>query len=163
MGAPFGGTTRGAHQGFDSDAFALITPPYFGAGGGSCFPLRVVVALGEPGSPATVCATAGDPKASVYTRALANATIAEREQCWFHVDAAYGGFFLLTDHGRTILRGIERSDSVVLDPHKSLFLPYGSGVVLVRNVEHLLATNTYHASYMQDAVRSPGEISPEDV
>ncbi len=91
------------------------------------------------------------------------ATIAHGAGCWFHVDAAYGGFFLLTEHGRTMLRGIERSDSVVLDPHKSLFLPYGSGVVLVRNVEHLLATNLYSASYMQDAVRTPGEISPADV
>ncbi len=71
------------------------------------------------------------------------ATIAGRERCWFHVDAAYGGFFLLTAHGREMLRGIERSDSVVLDPHKSLFLPYGTGVVLVRDIAHLMATNTY--------------------
>ena len=63
------------------------------------------------------------------------ATIAERERCWFHVDAAYGGFFLLTEHGRSVLEGIERSDSVVLDPHKGLFLPYGAGIVVVRDAE----------------------------
>src|SRR6476619_8554341 len=57
LGAPFGGTTRGAHQGFDSTAFSLITPPNFGSGGGSCFPLIVVVALGEPNAPVTCCAT----------------------------------------------------------------------------------------------------------
>jgi len=91
------------------------------------------------------------------------ADVAQREGCWLHVDAAYGGFFLLTEHGRSVMRGIERSDSVVLDPHKSLFLPYGSGVVLVRDVATLLETHTYHASYMQDAVRTPGEISPADV
>ena len=51
LGAPFGGTTRGAHQGVDSEAFSLITPPNFGSGGGSCFPLIVVVAPGEPGTP----------------------------------------------------------------------------------------------------------------
>ena len=56
LGAPFGGTTRGAHQAFDSEAFSLITPPNFGSGGGSCFPLIVVVALGEPSSPVTCCA-----------------------------------------------------------------------------------------------------------
>ena len=56
LGAPFGGTTRGAHQAFDSEAFSLITPPNFGSGGGSCFPLIVVVALGEPNSPVTCCA-----------------------------------------------------------------------------------------------------------
>ena len=56
LGARFGGTTRGGHQAFDSAAFSLITPPNFGSGGGSCFPLMVVVALGEPNSPVTCCA-----------------------------------------------------------------------------------------------------------
>ncbi len=51
LGAPFGGTTRGGHQGVDSEAFSLITPPNAGSGGGSCLPLRVVVAVGEPGVP----------------------------------------------------------------------------------------------------------------
>ena len=51
LGAPFGGTTRGGHHGFDSEAFSLITPPNFGSGGGSCLPSMVVVALGEPGAP----------------------------------------------------------------------------------------------------------------
>ena len=59
LGAPLGGTTRGGHQAFDSEAFSLITPPNFGSGGGSCFPLMVVVALGEPNSPVTCCAMAG--------------------------------------------------------------------------------------------------------
>src|SRR4030095_9168712 len=54
LGAPFGGTTRGAHQACDSEAFSLITPPNFGSGGGSCFPSIVVVAPGEPGTP-VVC------------------------------------------------------------------------------------------------------------
>ena len=58
FGAPFGGTTRGAHQGFDCRASSLITPPNFGSGGGSCFPSMVVVALGEPGVPVTCCAAA---------------------------------------------------------------------------------------------------------
>ena len=91
------------------------------------------------------------------------ATIAERERCWFHVDAAYGGFFLLTEHGRQLLRGIERSDSVVLDPHKGLFLPYGAGIVLVRDAQPLAAAHDYAGAYMQDAEREPGEISPADV
>ena len=47
LGAPFGGTTRGAHHGVDSEALSLITPPNFGSGGGSCFPSIVVVALGR--------------------------------------------------------------------------------------------------------------------
>src|ERR1035438_8312426 len=51
LGAPLGGTTRGAHHDFDWSASFLITPPNFGAGGGNCFPVMVVVAPGEPGSP----------------------------------------------------------------------------------------------------------------
>src|SRR6185295_3815630 len=58
LGAPFGGTTRGAHQGLDSDAFCSITPPKFGSGGGSCFPSIVVVVPGEPGTPVVCCASA---------------------------------------------------------------------------------------------------------
>jgi glutamate/tyrosine decarboxylase-like PLP-dependent enzyme len=93
------------------------------------------------------------------------ATIAEREGCWYHVDAAYGGFFMLTGWGREVLRGIERSDSVVLDPHKSLFLPYGAGMVIVRDGARLAATHGYTGHYMQDAVgdeeMSPADLSPE--
>jgi glutamate/tyrosine decarboxylase-like PLP-dependent enzyme len=91
------------------------------------------------------------------------ATIARRERCWFHVDAAYGGFFLLTAHGREMLRGIEHSDSVVLDPHKSLFLPYGTGIVLVRDGAALAATHGASGHYMQDALSEASEISPADV
>ena len=59
LGAPLGGTIRGGHQGFESTALLLITPPNFGAGAGSCFPSIVVVALGEPNSPVTCCAARG--------------------------------------------------------------------------------------------------------
>src|SRR5262249_44408880 len=58
LGAPLGGTTRGAHHGFDSRALSLITPPNLGSGGGSCFPLMVVVAPGDPGGAALCCAFA---------------------------------------------------------------------------------------------------------
>src|SRR5512143_840353 len=57
LGAPFGGTTRGAHHGFDCRASSLITPPNAGSGAGSCFPSIVVVALGEPGTPVVSCAS----------------------------------------------------------------------------------------------------------
>ena len=58
FGALFGGTMRGVHRGFDCRASFSITPPNFWAGGGSCFPLMVVVALGEPGTPVTCYAVA---------------------------------------------------------------------------------------------------------
>src|SRR5450759_2622432 len=68
FGARFGGTTRGAHQGFDCRAPSLITPPNFGSGGGSCFPLMVEVALGEPMVPVTCCAVAWQTMASELAR-----------------------------------------------------------------------------------------------
>lgn len=113
--------------------------------------------------PWLIVATAGTTDAGAVDPLGAVAAVAEREGCWFHVDAAYGGFFLLTEHGRSALKGIGRSDSVVLDPHKSLFLPYGAGMVLVRDVRPLAETHHYSGSYMQDAIREPGERSPADV
>lgn len=113
--------------------------------------------------PWLVVAAAGTTDTGAVDPLDAIATIAERERCWFHVDAAYGGFFLLTAQGRSALRGIERSDSVVLDPHKGLFLPYGAGIVVVRDPGPLVASHDYAGSYMQDAVRDPAEISPADV
>ena len=113
--------------------------------------------------PWLIIAAAGTTDTGAVDPLDALATIAERERCWLHVDAAYGGFFLLTEHGRSMLSGIERSDSVVLDPHKSLFLPYGSGMVVVRDAAALAATHTYTGSYMQDALREPGEISAADL
>jgi glutamate/tyrosine decarboxylase-like PLP-dependent enzyme len=62
-----------------------------------------------------------------------------------------------------VLAGIERSDSVVLDPHKGLFLPYGTGIVLCRAAAPLLAAHEYGGAYMQDAVRDPTELSPADL
>jgi aromatic-L-amino-acid/L-tryptophan decarboxylase len=89
--------------------------------------------------------------------------IAKKYGLWYHVDAAYGGFFLLTDQGKKIMKGIEMSDSVVMDPHKGLFLPYGLGVVLIKDVESLNKAHQYQANYMQDASQSTDEFSPADL
>jgi len=113
--------------------------------------------------PWLIVAAAGTTDTGAVDPLDAIAALAEREGCWFHVDAAYGGFFLLTDHGRRMLQGIERSDSAVLDPHKSLFLPWGSGIVVVRDVSLLAAAHGATGHYLQDALREPGEISPSDV
>lgn len=94
------------------------------------------------------------------------ASFCERERLWFHVDAAYGGFFLLTAEGRRRLAGIERADSVVLDPHKGLFLPYGTGSLLVRDGEALRRAHALSADYMPPMQSDPdlvdfNLISPE--
>ena len=113
--------------------------------------------------PWLICAAAGTTDTGAVDPLEPIADIAERERCWLHVDAAYGGFFLLTEQGRALMRGIERSDSAVLDPHKGLFLPYGAGIVVVRDGSALAESNSYTGHYMQDAVRDPGEVSPADL
>jgi aromatic-L-amino-acid/L-tryptophan decarboxylase len=69
---------------------------------------------------------------------------------WFHVDAAYGGFFQLTERGRRRLAGIELADSITLDPHKSLFLPFGTGALLVRDRDDLARAFAEDADYLRD-------------
>ncbi|HEY5859306.1 MAG TPA: aminotransferase class V-fold PLP-dependent enzyme, partial [Actinomycetota bacterium] len=78
------------------------------------------------------------------------ADIAEAEDLWLHVDGAYGGFFQLTDRGRERFRGTERSDSVTLDPHKGLFLPYGTGGLVVRDGAAMRDAHYEGAAYLQD-------------
>ena len=93
------------------------------------------------------------------------ADIAAEFGLWFHVDAAYGGAFVLCDEGRRRLAGLERSDSLILDPHKGFFLPCGTGIVLVRDGRKLY--DAFHARgvYMQDVAhdqeRSPCDLSAE--
>ncbi len=94
------------------------------------------------------------------------ADVAQREGLWFHVDAAYGGFFVLIEEARAALAGLERADSVVLDPHKALFLPYGSGCLLVRDGAALMRAHSVRADYMppmqqDDDLVDFCEISPE--
>ena len=89
--------------------------------------------------------------------------IAKKNNLWYHIDAAYGGFFILSETGKKKLKGLNLSDSLVIDPHKGLFLPYGLGVVLVKNVKHLAAAHYYQANYMQDALSAADELSPADL
>lgn len=117
--------------------------------------------------PWLVLAAAGSTDVGAIDPLEPIAGIASAEGLWLHVDAAYGGFFLLCPEVRARLRGIELSDSLVMDPHKSLFLPYGLGAVLVRDGAALARANRYQADYMQDTVASspaadsPADLSPE--
>lgn len=93
------------------------------------------------------------------------ADIATGEAMWFHVDAAYGGFFALTARGRRVMAGLERADSIVLDPHKALFLPYGTGAVLVRDGAALRDAHRVDADYLpppaEDDLPDFHAVSPE--
>ena len=76
--------------------------------------------------------------------------IAHKNNIWLHIDAAYGGFFILTERGKELFSAIEHADSITLDPHKGLFLPYGTGCLLVRDGEFLKRAHQVTASYLQD-------------
>ncbi len=69
---------------------------------------------------------------------------------WLHVDAAYGGFAVLTDRGRALLDGIDRADSVTLDPHKWLYQPFEAGCVLIRDGHRLVDAFHILPDYLQD-------------
>jgi aromatic-L-amino-acid/L-tryptophan decarboxylase len=91
--------------------------------------------------------------------------IAREHGVWVHADAAYGGFFRLAPGGEALLRGIEECDSITLDPHKGLFLPYGLGALLVRDGSALARAHGESASYVQDVAEEGSlgfaDLSPE--
>jgi len=113
--------------------------------------------------PLVIFASAGTTDLGAVDPLDAIGDIAERENIWFHVDAAYGGFFLLTDHGQEVMSGIEKSDSVTIDPHKGLFLPYGSGALLVKDGQKLYESQHMTANYLQDTLKATEEASPADL
>ncbi len=116
--------------------------------------------------PWLVVASAGTTDVGAVDPLDALADICQQHHLWLHIDAAYGGFFVLCDSAKKLLDGMSRADSVVMDPHKGLFLPYGSGAVLVRDQAAMHRAFNYQAHYMQDAIddvamMSPADLSPE--
>jgi aromatic-L-amino-acid decarboxylase len=111
------------------------------------------------GSAGTTNTGAVDPLAEL-------ADVAERGGMWLHVDGAYGAPFMLTERGREAMVGLSRAESVTLDPHKGLFLPYGTGALLVRDEASLRRAHATFADYMPVMQHDPDfvdfcDISPE--
>lgn len=113
--------------------------------------------------PWLIIASAGTTDFGVIDPLDELAEIAKENKMWFHVDGAYGAFFVLSESAKQRLKGIEKADSLVMDPHKGLFLPYGLGVVLVKDKHKLNAAHYYKANYLQDAVAIEEEPSPSDL
>lgn len=113
--------------------------------------------------PWLVVASAGTTDTGAIDPLAAIGEICRRHKLWFHLDAAYGGFFRLCEEGRAVLGGMGQADSIVMDPHKGLFLPYGSGALLVRDVHQLARAHSYEANYMQDARAAAADYSPADL
>ena len=116
--------------------------------------------------PWIVIASAGTVDTGAIDPLREIAELCHRYGAWLHVDGAYGGLFALCDEGKVRLRGIEQADSVALDPHKTLFLPYGTGAVVVRDGKLLQdafsATGEYIRPLGESEVGpSPADLSPE--
>jgi aromatic-L-amino-acid decarboxylase len=99
-------------------------------------------------APFLVVASAGTTNTGAVDDLPAVARVAKEYGVWLHTDAAYGGFFALTERGKHALAGLGEADSITLDPHKGLFLPYGTGSLLVRDPAALRRACAVPAGYM---------------
>ncbi len=117
-------------------------------------------------TPFMLCGSAGTTPTGAVDDLAALGRLARQESLWFHVDGAYGAFFMLTERGRAVMQGISEADSIILDPHKTLFLPFGTGALVVRDAAVLRSTYSMHADYLPgfqqgDELIDFCELSPE--
>ncbi len=113
-------------------------------------------------TPFLVVASAGTTNTGSVDPLEAIAALCRRESLWFHVDAAYGGFAVLTDRGRAALRGLAQADSVGLDPHKWLFVPFECGCLLVREPRRLREAFLIFPEYLRDNEGQESEVNFAD-
>jgi aromatic-L-amino-acid/L-tryptophan decarboxylase len=100
--------------------------------------------------PFFVVASAGTTNTGKVDPIAEVAGVARDEDLWLHVDGAYGGFFQITERGRGLFEGVSDAHSITLDPHKGMFLPYGTGSLLVREGKLLRDAHHVGAEYLQD-------------
>jgi glutamate/tyrosine decarboxylase-like PLP-dependent enzyme len=98
--------------------------------------------------PFCVVATAGTTNSGAIDDLEALATLCRREQLWLHVDGAYGAAAIFSDKHRDLVRGLEQTDSITIDPHKWLAMPFAAGVVLTSHPESLQAAFAVATPYM---------------
>jgi aromatic-L-amino-acid decarboxylase len=107
--------------------------------------------------PFLVIANAGTINSGAVDPIAAIVEVAHEHGLWVHVDGAYGGFFVMTDHGRKALEGISDADSITVDPHKGMFMPAGTGCLLVRQGHYLREAHVAEAAYLSD-LRPDNEV-----
>jgi len=117
-------------------------------------------------NPFLIIASAGTTDTGAVDPLDSLADVANEEGMWLHVDAAYGGFFYLTDRGREALQGVSRADSIALDPHKGLSIPFGVGALLARSEDQLLEAHHGRGGYLSDddtflGMRDIASLGPE--
>src|SRR5438105_10611475 len=113
-------------------------------------------------TPLFVAANAGATNTGAVDPLPELADVCRERGVWLHVDAAYGGFAMLTERGRRALVGIELADSVTLDPHKWLYQPYECGCLLVRDPAALRRAFQLTPHYLSDAETGDDEVNFSD-
>ena len=119
--------------------------------------IRDDIAAGR--KPLCVVATAGTTSSGAIDDLAAIAEICRRHDLWMHVDGAYGASVIFSDRYRSVVRGIELADSVTIDPHKWLAVPFAAGVILTRRPEILERAFAVYAPYMPKA---KGAVLPDN-
>ena len=116
--------------------------------------------------PFLVIASAGTTDTGTVDPLPEIADLAADQGLWMHLDGAYGGFFQLTDRGRARLAGIERADTIALDPHKGLSIPFGVGALIARDAASLVDAHQGRGAYLRDddsymGIRDIASLGPE--
>ncbi len=109
-----------------------------------------------------VVATSGTTNAGVIDPLAGAADVAEELGVWFHVDGAYGGAALAAPSVRARFNGIERADSLIIDPHKWLFAPYDCCALIYRDPLHAREAHTQHAEYLDVLHEVDTDWNPSD-
>jgi glutamate/tyrosine decarboxylase-like PLP-dependent enzyme len=116
------------------------------------------------GRPAVVVVNAGEVNAGEFDPVEPMIELARRHNCWVHVDGAFGLFARVSPHTAHLARGVERADSVTVDGHKWLNVPYDSGYAFVRDHGLMAKAFRYSADYLpaeDDPRPTPGAFGPE--
>ena len=109
--------------------------------------------------PFCIIATAGTTNTGTVDPLDAIADICEKENLWFHIDGAYGAAAMLSKKGNRAVKGIERADSLTVDPHKWFFQPYEIGCLIVKDKSWLSGTFSEKPEYLRDIEGNESEIN----
>ena len=112
--------------------------------------------------PFLMCATAGATNTGAIDPLHELADFAAEQKLWLHTDSAYAGFSVLTERGRRLLDGLGRADSLTLDPHKWLYVPFECGCLLARDPATLERAFSVHPDYLQDVRVRDTEVNFSD-
>jgi aromatic-L-amino-acid decarboxylase len=110
--------------------------------------------------PLAVVATVGTTSATSVDGVVEIAEVCRQHGVWLHVDAAYGGAMALLEEGRHLMRGVERADSIVFNPHKWLFVPLDFSALYVRRPETLRRVFSLVPEYLRGDAEQAGETAP---